>query len=136
MEINAEINKVFGEEMAKLFATKVSEEEMMKAAREAWYTMTRHEYRYGGTQPSQIDTLVQNKIRENVLDVVDQITQTDEFKAECKKQAEEIVKEIQEQVHAKVVAEVSDRLAGMSTGYGGFGLRSMIEQIIMETLHR
>lgn len=136
MEINAEINKVFGAEMAKLFATKISEEEMVKVAREAWNAMTHREYRYGSTQPSKIDTLVQSEIRDNVLTAVTKITETDEFKAECKKRAEEIVKEIQEQVHAKVVAEVSDRLAGMSTGYGGFGLRSMIEQIIMETLHR
>lgn len=33
MELNTEINKVFGKEMAKLFAASISEEEMMSAAK-------------------------------------------------------------------------------------------------------
>ena len=30
MELNAEINRVFGQEMAKLFATQIDEEQMKK----------------------------------------------------------------------------------------------------------
>lgn len=40
MELNTEINKVFGQEMAKIFASTISDEEMMEQARSVWRRMT------------------------------------------------------------------------------------------------
>ena len=48
--------------------------------------------------------------------------------------AEEIVAEIQEETHKKVVEEVSSRLCGMSVGGYGYGLKGMIEQTVMEMM--
>ena len=39
MEINAEMNKVFGQEMAKLFAATINEEELMHKAQQVWNNM-------------------------------------------------------------------------------------------------
>ena len=40
MEINAEMNKVFRQEMAKLFAATINEEELMQKARQIWNNLT------------------------------------------------------------------------------------------------
>ena len=39
MEINTEINKIFGEEMGKLFAAKISDEELEQTAERVWKKM-------------------------------------------------------------------------------------------------
>ena len=46
MEINAEMNKVFGQEMAKLFAATINEEELKEKAQEVWHEMNYQERSY------------------------------------------------------------------------------------------
>lgn len=132
MEINAEINKVFGQEMAKLFAAQISEEDMLKQAKETWIQMNAREYRYGSYSDSKIDELIKDRIRARMREAVDQVTSTEAFKSQTKQLAEQIVQEIIEKTHEKVVEEVSSRLAGMSVGGYGFGLKGMIEQTVAE----
>ena len=134
MEFNAEINKVFGTEMAKLFAATISEEEMLKLAREVWNQMTHREYRYCEYRPSEVDNLIKNELRAHMVTEVDKVMKTDAFKESVAKEAEEIVKEIREETHRKVVEEVSSRLRGLSVGGYGCGLKSMIEQTVMEMM--
>ena len=50
--------------------------------------------------------------------------------------AKQIVDEIIEETHKKTVEEISNRLAALSTGYSGFGLRSMIEQTVVDMINR
>lgn len=136
MEINTEINRVFGQEMANLFASKLSEEEMLSVAQECWNSMTHHEYRYGDRQDSKIDDLVKGKIREAMAVKVGEITESEEFQSQAKRMAEEIVQDILVKTREKVVEEVSSRLAGMSVGGYGFGLKGMIEQTVQEMMYR
>ena len=56
------------------------------------------------------------------------------FKQSVVKAAEEIVAEIQEETHKKIVEEVSSRLCGMSVGGYGYGLKGMIEETVMEMM--
>lgn len=136
MEINAEINRVFGQEMAKLFASQISEEELVSTAKRIWREMNTDSSPRWNKQGSDIDRAVKAALKERVLEEVKAITETDKFKEEAKERAEKIVQEIQEATHVKIVEEVSSRLAGMSVGGYGMGLRGMIEQVIMETLNR
>lgn len=135
MEFNAEINKVFGTEMAKLFAATISEEDMLKLAREVWNQMTHREYRYCENRPSEVDNLIKNELRAHMVAEVGKFTETDAFKESVTKEAEEIVKEIREETHKKIVEEVSSRLCGLSVGGYGYGLKGMIEQTVMEMMH-
>ena len=65
MEINTEINKVFGTEMAKLFAEKIPDEELTAAAQKAWNELNKEEWSYGyGRKDSEIE----RKIKETILD--------------------------------------------------------------------
>lgn len=136
MEINAEINRVFGQEMAKLFASQISEEELVSTAKRIWREMNTDSSPSWNKQGSDIDRAVKAALKERVLEEVKAITETDKFREEAKERAEKIVQEIQEETHAKIVEEVSSRLAGMSVGGYGLGLRGMIEQVIVETLNR
>ena len=134
MEFNAEINKVFGTEMAKLFAATISEEDMLKLAKEVWNQMTHRAYRYCEYHPSEVDKLVKQVLRERMVEEVGKLMETEAFKQSVAKAAEEIVAEIQEETHKKVVEEVSSRLCGMSVGGYGYGLKDMIEQTVMEMM--
>lgn len=65
MEINAEINKVFGAEMAKLFVDKISDEELSAAAEKAWAELNKKEWTYGGGRK---DSEIERKIKQTILD--------------------------------------------------------------------
>ena len=135
MELNAEINKVFGQEMAKLFATQISEDEMHRAAGQAWSMLNREEW-INGKHTTALKDLTMVAIKNNLAEEIKNITNSEEFKDECKKLAEEIVKDIREETHKKVVEEVSNRLAGMSLGYQGIGLAGLIEETVVNMMHR
>lgn len=135
MELNAEINKVFGQEMAKLFAAQISEEELNNKARQAWVALNSKGSSYWNNE-SEIDKQVKAAMLNCLKEEIDKITQTDEFKKDMETIAKQIVEDIKTKTQEKIVDEVSTRMASLSTGYGGYGLRSMIEQIIMETMQR
>lgn len=136
MELNTEINRVFGEEMAKVFSKSISQEEIMNAAKEAWKQLNYRESSYWNTKESQIDKLVKSVCLDRLKEEVEKITSTDEFKLQMAVLAKQIVDEIIEETHKKTVEEISNRLAALSTGYGGFGLRSMIEQTVVDMMNR
>lgn len=136
MELNTEINRVFGEEMAKVFSKSISQEEIMNAAKEAWKQLNYRESSYWSTKDSQIDKLIKSVCLDRLKEEVEKITSTDDFKAQMAVLAKQIVDEIIEETHKKTVEEISNRLAALSTGYGGFGLRSMIEQTVADMINR
>lgn len=65
MEINAEINKVFGAEMAKLFADRISDEELSAVAEKAWAELNKKEWTYGGGNK---DSEIEKKNKQTILD--------------------------------------------------------------------
>ena len=138
MELNTEINRVFGEEMAKVFSKSISQEEIMNAAKEAWKQLNYRESSYwnGGVKDSQIDKLIKSVCLERLKEELEKITSTDEFKAQMAVLAKQIVDEIIEETHKKTVDEVSNRLAVLSTGYGGYTLKDMIAQTVMDMMNR
>lgn len=135
MELNAEINKVFGEEMAKLFAAKFSEEEMKSYANDAWKTLADRGNGYWSKE-SEIDKAVKRAMLDKMQEKIKEVTETEEFQNNMSALAKTIVNEIIDETHKKMVDSISDRLAVLSTGYGGFGLRSLIEQTVMDMVNR
>lgn len=136
MELNTEINRVFGEEMAKVFSKSISQEEIMNAAKEAWKQLNYRESSYWSTEDSQIDKLIKSVCLDRLKEEVEKITSTDDFKAQMAVLAKQIVDEIIEETHKKTVEEISNRLAALSTGYGGYTLKDMIAQTVMDMMNR
>ena len=50
MEISTEINKIFGEEMAKIFANRISDEELEETARKIWDDMNLEKRNWSGAR--------------------------------------------------------------------------------------
>lgn len=65
MEINTEINKVFGNEMAKLFAGTISEEQLKATAEKIWIDMNKSEK---DTWGKRRDSDIERHIKEKILD--------------------------------------------------------------------
>ncbi len=135
MELNAEINKVFGEEMAKLFAAKFSEEEMERYADVAWKALTRKSNNYWENE-SEINKAVKRAMLDKMQEKIKEVTGTEEFQNNMSALAKTIVDEIINETHKKMVESVSTQLAMLSTGYSGYGLNSLIEETVMRMTKR
>ena len=135
MELNAEINKVFGEEMAKLFAAKFSEEEMERYANVAWKSLIQKSNTYWENE-SEIDKAVKRAMLDKMQEKIKEVTGTEEFQNNMSALAKTIVDEIIDETHKKMVESVSTQLAMLSTGYSGYGLNSLIEETVMRMMKR
>lgn len=134
MELNTEINKVFGKEMAKLFAASISEEDMMSAAKEAWKELNHRESSYWNCKDSEVDKLIKSECLNRLKEAIQKITSTEEFQKQMSSLAKQIVEEIIDETHKKMVDEVSNRLASLSTGYNGIGLDSIIARVVHDMM--
>ena len=107
MELTAEITKVFGQEMAKLFTDQISEEELKKKAQEAWQELNNHEYRYGDRQKSQLEKLINEKIIEKVLAKVEELLEVPQNKEVINREAERIVLEAREKASRMIIEKMA-----------------------------
>ena len=135
MELNAEINKVFGQEMAKLFAAQISEEELNKKAKEAWLTLNSRGNGYWSAE-SEIDKMVKAALANSFKEEIAKVVESEEFKKDIETRAIQIANEIKEETHRKLVDEVSSRFVMLSAGYGGFDLRNYIEHVVNDFIRR
>lgn len=136
MEINAEINRVFGAEMARLYAAQIPEEEMLSDPKRIWGNIKSETGWWDNRVRTRFEDDVRNALMSKVLVGVEEYTNTDEFKAEAKELGAQMVKDIQIRTYDKVVEEASDRMAGLSLGGSHLGLRGMIEEIVFNSLNR
>ena len=142
MEITTEINKVFGEEMAKVFAKSLSEEELQAKANEVWKKLNfRESSSWYSSSESQIDKIIKEKMVESLTEKVNEITSSDEFKEEMQSIAKTMVKEIVEETHKKIVDEVSTRMMMLSVGHCdgsgySYGMHSMISDVVNSMIQR
>lgn len=110
MEINAEISKVFGTEMAKLFANQISEEELLKTSKEAWVEIINRPIRWGNKEPSQLDEMLRKELVNRLLQKVYDIMKETTSEEWIQKEAERIVNEAKEEHHKMMVYEVAKHM--------------------------
>lgn len=141
MEFTAEINKVFGEEMAKIFAKSISEDEIKLQASGIWNKLNERG-NYWHNNESEIDKMIKSKMSDLLKEEVEKITSTDEFKDEMKSIAKDMVKEIVDETHRKIVEEVSNRMMMLSVGHtesGGYfttGLHTLITDVVSSMINK
>lgn len=73
MEINAEMNKVFGQEMAKLFAATISEEELQRKAQEVWSKLNLRDNSWGSRNESEIERAIKEEILKRLYQKIEAI---------------------------------------------------------------
>ena len=140
MELSAEINRVFGQEMAKIFAGSIDENEIKTLAKNEWqnYVNAKYTYTYSNREyyeyESQASFLIKKEFANILKDEVEKLTSTDTFKEEMKNMAESIVNEIVSETRRKMIDTISDRMVGLSTGFNGYNLKGMIQQTVIEMM--
>ncbi len=108
MELNAEINKVFGQEMAKLFVASLDEEEMKKKATQIWQDITRKEYKWGVYSDSELETYIKRDFLQDIQTKIKEILNEPQNADFVEKRAREMVAEarrIGEEAIIKAMAE-------------------------------
>lgn len=91
MEINAEINKVFGEEMAKIFAASISQDEMMTKAKDIWRELTTVKDCWGYDKSPELERYIKKEFLREVHDKILEILKEPQNEEEIEKRAREMV---------------------------------------------
>lgn len=131
MEITTEINKYFGQEIAKHVADSISEEELIKAARNAWDEVATAKCTW---ESPPIVKLAREEFLDRLKEEVEKIALTEEFSKQLAEEAPKIVDEIISETKRKMVEEISGRMAALGTGYHGVGINTMIDEFLRMSL--
>ena len=101
MELNAEINKVFGQEMAKIFAAKIPEEELEKHARFSFNAMLQDKTdRWGHIEKeAELPKLIREVLIERTNEFIEKELEKPDNEALIRERAQRIV------ANAKKIAE-------------------------------
>ncbi len=120
MELNTEINKVFGQEMAKIFAATISEEEIKEKASNIWKDLNKSDNRWGSRSDSALEAEVKrvllDELHEKIKEIIHEPVNEEEFNAKAREMvakarqiAEEgIVKHLAENIIGRTVTSYND----------------------------
>ena len=111
MELNAEINRVVGEQMAILLAQRIPEEELEAASKKAWATLNQHDYSYGRDKESQLEKLIKDRIISAVLKKVDEILSESRPTEEIQVEAERIAIAAKEKANELMINTIAESLS-------------------------
>ena len=139
MQLNTEINKIFGQEMAKLFAAEISEEELLKKAQQVWADINNTGNSYWN-KDSDLVKQIKAQYSSRMKEEVNKIMETPAFKDQIQMDAKRFVDEMVQETRRKMIDEVSNRMAGIwLNGYGTSGspsLKQAIERTVIEMTAR
>ena len=116
MEINTEINKIFGQEMAKLFADQISEEELRQEAVKSYNYLRNKKYSSVYSSDSEFDKFLKNAILERFEEEVKKLLETEQVQIDIQEEAKKLVEEIRELARNKIVEHASDAIVNIYRG--------------------
>lgn len=133
MEINAEINKVFGQEMAKLFATSISKEEMEAKAKKVWRELTTtNDNGWGRTTDSTLEKYIKEEFLNALHEEIKKILAEPDNKEELEKRAREIVAEARRIGEEAIVKSMAEHLA--SNALSAWNVHDKFVSDVMEAM--
>lgn len=135
MEINTEINKVFGTEMAKLFAAQISQEELMSKAQEVWKAINYKDTSYwSSNKQSELEREIHNEYLKRVHAAADAILESEEGQINIQTAAQELVRKIRVKAEEEIVSRAANMIASM---YCGNNIENYnIQNVIKETIYQ
>ena len=111
MEINAEMNKVFGQEMAKLFAATISEEELQKKAEDVWVELNKSEWSYGSKKRSEIESCIREQIINRLYTKIEEILKEPINEEVLEKKAREMVDKARRAGEEAIIRDMAHHMA-------------------------
>lgn len=131
MELNAEMNKIFGQEMAKLFAATISEEELQRKAREVWKDLNRREDSWGGRREPEIERFIKEEILKRLYEKIQAILEEPVSDEILEKKAREMVEAARKAGEEAIVKDMAKHMVNNALSVYG---RS--DEIVCEVLQR
>ena len=111
MEINTEMNKVFGQEMAKLFAATINEEELTQKAQEVWNKMNKSEWSYNSRTDSEIEKYIKNQILDRLYEKIKAIIKEPINEETLEKKAREMVDKARRAGEEAIIRDMAHHMA-------------------------
>lgn len=109
MEINTEMNKIFGKEMAKLFAETIPEEDLQKAASAAWVSLN-SKSGWGYSQSSEIERLIREQILERLHSKIEAILTEPVADDILEKKARELVEKARKVGEEAIIKDIANHM--------------------------
>ena len=110
MELNTEINKIFGAEMAKIFASSISEEELQEKARDIWTQLNAHESSWGRRSDSEIETCIKRVLLERLHKKILMILEEPENDEDLEQRARDMVAKARQIADEAIVRSMADSM--------------------------
>jgi nitrogen-specific signal transduction histidine kinase len=111
MEINAEMNKVFGQEMAKLFAATINEEELTQKAQQVWINMNKSEWSYNSRTNSEIENYIKDQILDRLYEKIKTILKEPINEETLEKKAREMVDKARRAGEEAIIRDIAHNMA-------------------------
>ena len=111
MEINAEMNKVFGQEMAKLFAATINEEELMQKAQQVWNNMNKTEWSYNSRTDPEIEKYIKDQILNRLYEKIEIILKEPINEEALEKKAREMVDKARRVGEEAIIRDMARHMA-------------------------
>ena len=131
MELNAEMNKIFGQEMAKLFSATISEEELQRKAREVWKDLNRREDSWGCRRDPEIERFIKEEILKRLYEKIQAILEEPVSDEILEKKAREMVEAARKAGEEAIVKDMAQHMVNSALSVYG---RS--DDIVREVLQR
>ena len=129
MEINAEMNKVFGQEMAKLFAATIDEKELTQKAQQVWINMNKSEWSYNSRTNSEIEKYIKDQILNRLYEKIETILKEPINEEALEKKAREMVDKARRAGEEAIVRDMAYHMAN-----NALSVYSRDERIVQEVL--
>ena len=119
MEINTEMNKVFGQEMAKLFAATINEKELMQKAQQVWTNMNKSEWSYNSRTDSEIERYIKDQILNRLYEKIEIILKEPINEEALEKKAREMVDRARRAGEEAIIRDMAHHMAdNVLSAYG------------------
>ena len=129
MEINAEMNKVFGQEMAKLFAATINEEELTQKAQQVWNNMNKSEWSYNSRTDSEIEKYIKDQILNRLYEKIETILKEPINEEALEKKAREMVDKARRVGEEAIIRDMAQHMAN-----NALSVYDRDERIVQEVL--
>lgn len=129
MEINTEMNKVFGQEMAKLFAATITEEELQQKAKDVWAELNKSEWSYGSKKRPEIENYIREQIINRLYTKIEEILKEPINEEVLEKKAREMVDKARRAGEEVIIRDMAYHMANNALSVYGRD-----ERIVQEVL--
>ena len=133
MEINTEINKVFGQEMARLFCQSMDEEELKQKAQDIWREITKKDCSWGNRSDSELEKYIKNEFMREVLEEVKKILAEPQNMDAVKARAREMVDESRRIAEKAIIESMATHM--VENTLSAYNAQAKFTQDVMETMH-